>query len=315
MRPFYTLVFVAGFLLAGCDSSAPPLVRDYPPDRITESVYVIHGPIDLPSPANQGFMNNPGFVRTHKGVVVIDPGSSVRVGEMVLAKIAAVTPDPVIAVINTHVHGDHWLGNQAIKAAYPKAVIYAHANMKAKAAVIGEQWIAMLDRLTDGAIKGTRTTLPDAHVEDGEVLKLGNRHFRVYHTGTAHTDGDLMIEITEDKVLFLGDNVLVGRLGRMDDGHFAGNAAAIDVALSTGAQHFVPGHGPTNGRAPLRVYQNYLRTLHATVRKLVKQGLSDFEMKPAVVQSLAPYRQWGQFDAELGRHISLAYQQVVNEEF
>jgi hypothetical protein len=65
----------------------------------------------------------------------------------------------------------------------------------------------------------------------------------------------------------------------------------------------------------LRSYQNYLRTLHATVRALYKQGLTDFEMKPAVEKALAPYRQWGQFEAELGRHISLALQQVLDEDF
>jgi glyoxylase-like metal-dependent hydrolase (beta-lactamase superfamily II) len=311
-----SLALLAGaLLLAGCESKAPSISADYAPVRLTESVYVIHGPNELPNKTNQGFMNNPGFVLTKKGVVVIDPGSSVRIGEMVLAKIATVTKDPVIAVFNTHIHGDHWLGNQAIKAAYPKAVIYAHANMKAKAPGIGEQWVTMLNQMTDGALKGTQIVPPDVHVDNDEVLKLGDKQFRLYHTGKAHTDGDLMIEVVEDKVLFLGDNVLVGRLGRMDDGHFAGNVAAIDVALKTGAVHFVPGHGPSNGREPLKAYQSYLRTLHATVKKLYAEGLTDFEMKPKVAQALAPYQKWGLFDVELGRHISLALQQVMDESF
>jgi len=57
-------------------------------------------------------------VLTAKGVVVVDPGSSVQVGEMLLKKIATVTKDPVIAVFNTHIHGDHWLGNDRHRRAH-----------------------------------------------------------------------------------------------------------------------------------------------------------------------------------------------------
>jgi glyoxylase-like metal-dependent hydrolase (beta-lactamase superfamily II) len=254
-------------------------------------------------------------VLTSKGVVVVDPGSSVQVGEMLLARIAQVTQDPVIAVFNTHIHGDHWLGNQAVKAAFPKAVIYAHANMKTKTGVEGENWVRLLNNLTDGAVKGTQPVAPDVNIDNDETLKLGDTRFRIYHTGKAHTDGDIMIEVIDEKVLFLGDNVINGRLGRMDDGHFLGNLAAIDMALKTGAQHFVPGHGQSNGREVIKGYQGYLKTLHATVKKFYDQGLADFEMKPQVAAALALYKTWTEFDNELGRHISLAYQQIQADAF
>ncbi|MEK7304327.1 MAG: MBL fold metallo-hydrolase, partial [Pseudomonadota bacterium] len=119
-------------MLSACDRKAPAIQADFPLTKLTERVYVIHGPNEIPNKANQGFMNNPGFVLTRKGVVVIDPGSSVQVGDMLLKKIASVTKDPIIAVFNTHIHGDHWLGNDAIHRAYPKAVIYAHPKMMEK---------------------------------------------------------------------------------------------------------------------------------------------------------------------------------------
>jgi ribonuclease BN (tRNA processing enzyme) len=40
-----------------------------------------------------------------------------------------ITNKPIVAVFNTHVHGDHWLGNQAIVERYPAVKIYAHPNM------------------------------------------------------------------------------------------------------------------------------------------------------------------------------------------
>jgi glyoxylase-like metal-dependent hydrolase (beta-lactamase superfamily II) len=34
-----------------------------------------------------------------------------------------ITNKPIVAVFNTHVHGDHWLGNQAIVERYPAVKI------------------------------------------------------------------------------------------------------------------------------------------------------------------------------------------------
>jgi len=274
-------------LLVACgETKAPPIHGDYAAAKITDRVYVIHGPLGMPSQENQGFANNPAFVLTNAGVVVIDPGSSVQVGEMVLGRIAAVTGAPVIAVFNTHIHGDHWLGNQAIKAAFPKAVIYAHPKM-----------------------------IEQARAGAGETLKLHNLRFRIYHNDRAHTDTDIMIEVVEDGVLFLGDNVFAGRVGRMDDGNLKGQLAALDAALASKARHFVPGHGRSGGRAVVVDYRNFLTALRAAVRKYYERGLGDFEMKDRVVRDLAAYKDWKNFDAEIGRAIGVVYLQVESEAF
>jgi len=46
-------------------------------------------------------------VITDHGVVIIDTGGSFQVGEMIVKKIKALTDKPVVAVFNTHIHGDH----------------------------------------------------------------------------------------------------------------------------------------------------------------------------------------------------------------
>ena len=121
-------------------------VRDYPLTKIAPHTYVIHGPLGYPSAENQGFMNNPGFVITSDGVVVIDPGSSLQAGRMLLKQIRTVTKKPVTHVFNTHIHGDHWLGNQAIKEAYPKARLIGHPEMIKKTNEgEGEQWVKLME--------------------------------------------------------------------------------------------------------------------------------------------------------------------------
>ena len=317
LSPFLTIALLL-FVTSACTSSkAPPIQHDYPVTRITDRVYVIHGPDQSPSKENQGFINNPGFVLVRGGVVVVDPGSSVQIGEMVLGKIAAVTKDPVIAVFNTHFHGDHWLGNQAIKAAYPKAVIYAHPRMvEAIKGGEGDNWVKLMNDATQGAARGTVVVAPDLGLDNDESLKLHGTTFRLYHNDRAHTDNDLMVEVVEEGVMFLGDNVRNKSIAANfpEHGNVKGQIAAIDVALKSKATRFIPGHGLSGGREIVLAEREFLVALRASVKKYYDQGTSDFEMKDKVMTDLVAYKDWVFFN-NLGRVISATYLQVESESF
>ena len=317
MRRFFRLAIIVlvGASVACSKTEGPAIARDFPLTKISDRVYVIHGPNEEPNKDNRGFINNPGFVLTRKGVVVIDPGSSVQIGRMLLAKIATVTTAPVIAVFNTHVHGDHWLGNQAIHDVYPSVIIYAHPTMMAHAQGDGEVWLKAMLELTANATLGTGLTPPNMGLAHGDKLRLGDVHFRLYHTAPAHTDGDLMIEVVEEKVMFLGDIVVAERAGRQDDGTFKGNLAAIQMALGSDAIHFVPGHGKSGGREVPENYRAFLTHLYGAVKKYYTLGLSDFAMKDKVQADLVRYKKWALFDTGLGKLISLAYLEIEADSF
>ena len=305
------------FVQAGaCNRTAPAIdPTQFPVMRITDRVYVIHGANDLPSPANKGFINNPGFVLTKKGVVVIDPGSSLQIGEVVLKAIAGVTPDPVVAVFNTHIHGDHWLGNDAIHRAYPKAVIYAHPAMMRDAPAVGEIWLSLFSSATDQAIRGTNLVMPTLGVDHDETLALGGLHFRALHNGPAHTDGDIMIEVIEDKVLFTGDNIVQGRAGRFDEANITGQIAACDLALATPAQHVVPGHGRSGGRELITQQREWLTRLYSATKRLYQEHVSEAEFNQRMLVELKDYRRWNNFDKDIGKILSLTWLQVEKEAF
>ncbi len=99
----------------GIAGEASDTDADYPLVRVSDKIYVIYGPFDLPNQTNHGFRNNPVIVLTSSGVVVFDPGGSAWAGEMVAGKIKSISQKPVVAVFNSHAHGDHWLGNEGIK--------------------------------------------------------------------------------------------------------------------------------------------------------------------------------------------------------
>jgi len=294
---------------------APPL-PDYTPDKIARETWVIHGPLGLPSAKNQGFMNNPGIVMTGKGVVIIDPGSSLQSGEMVLRAVSKLTKDPVIAVFNSHIHGDHWLGNQAIKAAYPNAKIYGHPRMiQAIKDGEGDSWVSLMENMTDGATRGTNVTPPAYPVNHGDIIAVGNKHFKIHHYGHCHTHTDIMVEVVEEKVVFLGDNVLENRIPRMVDGNFKGNMHAIDEALKIDATVWVPGHGKTNGKAILKDFHDYLESVYNTAKKAFNNDLDSSDVKPLLLKATTKYNKWSGYEGEIGKHGAQAYLEVEASEF
>jgi len=301
----------------GTAGAADMTGMDYPLSRITDRIYVIYGPFDLPDSRNHGFRNNPVIVLTSAGVVVFDPGGSAWSGEMVVGKIKSISQDPVVAVFDSHAHGDHWLGNEGIKRTYPDAVIYGHPVMKARVeGADGEFWLAQIEKLTRGTAGGKRVVAPDKAVNDGDVVVIGDTHFRIHHTGPAHTDSDIMVEIVDQNVLLSGDVVRNGLLGIMEsDASFAGNIAAIDTITSRNYSTIIPGHGRAGGNDIALKYRRYLETVLSTVRELYDEGLADFEMKPAINDATSAYSNWAGYDIRVGPHVSRAYLEVEADAF
>ncbi len=306
-----TLLRILALALFSQTAAVAAELRDYPAEKIAPNTWVIHGPLGEPSVANQGFMNNPGWVETKDGVVVIDPGSSVQAGRMLLRQIRKLTAKPVTHVLNTHVHGDHWLGNQAMLDAYPQVKIMAHPEMiHAANAGAAALWLGLMSRLTEGFTNDTRAVVPTIAVVESQSFSAGGVEFRIHAPEKAHSGTDIMIEVPGESVVFLGDNVVNGRLARMSDGTFRGSINACERALATPARVFVPGHGKTGDRAIVGAYRDYLSTLFATVKRELDAGKQDYEMKEIVKAAVASYAQWVDFDLNFGPQISVAVQEL-----
>jgi hypothetical protein len=191
-------------LLAACtQGKAPPFTGTAQVSRLGERVYVVAGRDESPSAANQGFVNNPAFVLGRKGVVVIDPGASLQVGEWLLERLREVTALPVVAVFNTRADPEHWLGNQAIRNAYPTAVIYSRDRVIDLLKPDGGAAALARINITNGAARGTRPVLPDLAVEPGETLRLSGLTFRFPEQLELSTG--LVIEIVGEQVVFGAD--------------------------------------------------------------------------------------------------------------
>jgi glyoxylase-like metal-dependent hydrolase (beta-lactamase superfamily II) len=291
---------------------------DVTPTKVTDNCYYILAKDPEPSPENHAFFNNPGFIVTSEGVVVIDTGSSVQIGEMVIRQIKKITDQPVVKVINTHYHGDHFLGNHAFVAAYPDVEIYAHpsciANIKKDN---GAFWYSFMQRNSNNGISGTIVTLPTKILKGGETLIVGDTTLKIHQFGTAHTESDLMIQVVEDKVLYMGDTAM-RRVANMADGSFLGTIEAMKQAKALECDQYLLGHGPHDSVAICNDMQQFCEIIYNSALKYYDDGLSDFEMKPKIVAE--PFMkdvasQWPGYDNTIGVFIGVAVAEVENNLF
>lgn len=285
-------------------------------EQVTDNTWVMHGPRELPNPQNKGFMNNPGIVKTSAGLVMVDPGSTVHIGENVLTEVKKVSDQPIVAIFNTHIHGDHWLANQAIKAAYPDVKIYGHPEMLVEIENgEGENWVNTMNTLTEGASLGTEVVAPDLTVDNTDVIKVGDTQFKIHHYGIAHTKTDIMIEVVESSVIFLGDNVLSLRIPRTSDGNFQGNISTIKTILESDINTYVPGHGPTGDKAMVETYLNYLAQVYEAAQKAFEDDLDSSDVLEITRETTAAYKDWYGYSDLLGPQGAQAYSEVEEAEF
>nr|CAA6830277.1 MAG: Unknown protein [uncultured Thiotrichaceae bacterium] len=311
------LVGLSGGILALDKPVHKDILENMKPQKLTDHVWMIEGPKGFPTPENEGFMNNPGYIVTDDSVVVIDPGSSTAIGRAVVAHIQKQTDKPITHVFTTHVHGDHWLANEAIQEVYPDAKFFAHEQMieLAKGGE-AENWLNNMETLTEGATKGTVPVIPTEALEHEQVFEIGGVTIKAHlPQEKAHTTTDVMYEVMNDKVLFTGDNINHLRIVRMDDGSFVGNIAAADYALALDIETIVPGHGPRGSKKTLQFNQQYLSTLYGSVKEMREDDMEAFEMKPVIAEKLGEFKDWVGFEDELGKHISLSVLEAEEEDF
>jgi cyclase len=216
------------------------------------------------------WINNTGFLAGPQGVVSIDSCSTERRTRAYQDAIAAVTPAPVRAVVNTHHHGDHTFGN----CLFPAAAIIGHERARSEAIAFGPPrdlpfW--------DGPDWGELSLDPPFVTFTDEIaLHAGDLRAEVRYVGTpAHTTNDSIVWIPDRSVLFCGDLIFNGGTPFLLMGSVEGALEVVEQVLRPlGAQTIVPGHGPVFADAgPLDATADYLRFVLDLARSCVAAGL------------------------------------------
>jgi len=289
-----------------------PAVADIPAQQLSKHVWMIYSPDGFPTPQNRGMMANIVFVVTSVGVVVIDSGASLQIGQMAIRMIRKVTDKPVVAVFNSHYHGDHWLGNHAFVKTYgDKLPIYSLASSIAKLkGAEANLWRGLMERWTNQSTMGTQVVIPNTAVQHGQVIQFGDVSLRMHHYGTAHTPSDLSVEIVQDKVTAVGDIAMTNRIANMDEGSYPGTFKYYKALMAaTGEQLWVPGHGRAR-QDLLKTYGDFMAGIWEPSLKAVEDGKSDAEARAAVLKDprvASRAKTMDGFEGNIGKYISLAY--------
>jgi glyoxylase-like metal-dependent hydrolase (beta-lactamase superfamily II) len=289
-----------------------------PLEPVSERIYVVVGSDHKTCPvkAVEHPLTNPAIIVGDTGVILIDPGSSLQVGRMMLKRLQAVTDKPVLAVFNSHIHGLYWLGNPAVREQYPDVPIYAHERMITRIKQgEGDFWANAIT----GDYEGDRTEVivPDHPLRGGETLTIGGVEIKVHYFGHAHTDHDLILEVPRERAVFLGGLVVepeVPSQGVPGDADFQGQIAATRQAIGLEADIYVPGRGQPAGEALPQRALRFLEALYNGTAIGYDAGLTDSEIARKLKEDLVGYRRWYDFD-KLGGVISQMYLQVEQERF
>ncbi len=258
-------------VLSVSPSFAAPPVEPLPMQEVAPGVFVFHGETAEQDAHNRGAISNLGFVTGSRCVAVIDTGGSPAVGAALRASVRSRTNLPVCYVINTHVHPDHLLGNQAFVAERP--VFVGHARLPAALAARGRNYLAAAGRLMGEAGEGIDLVAPSRTVSTDDVLDLGGRRLRLRAWPTAHTDNDLTVLDETTGTLFAGDLLFVGHMPVVD-GKLSGWLKVGAALAAMDVQRVVPGHGDAGAgwRDALAKQGNYLQALSDQTRAALRAG-------------------------------------------
>jgi len=240
---------------------------------VAPGVYVYWGAQETSSPRNLGAIANSAVVVGERCAAVIDPGGSIAFAQRLRQALAMVTRKPVCAVINTHVHPDHLLGNPVF--AETGTAFYGHAGLPASLAQRGPGYLAGAQRELGVERVGTSLHVPTERVQAERWLDLGQRRLRLQAFATAHTSNDLMVWDEATDTLFTGDLLFVGHVPVVD-GSVRGWLRQLEVLSRQSFAQVVPGHGPLVRDWPqgAQAQIHYLRRLQDGTRSAIRSGQS-----------------------------------------
>lgn len=205
-------------------------------------------------------------------------------------------------VVNTHANGDHYFGNQLVADSEiivskkcademlehpPQMLIDRFRNYK-ELGDGGEFLMKAMGRVFD--FRGIVYT-PPTRTFEGEIdLKVGNKTVKLVEVGPAHTKGDTLAYIPEDRIVYTGDILFNGGHPIVWAGPVDNWIRACDLMLSWDVDVVVPGHGAITDKSGVRTLKHYLEYVKAEARKRYDAGMTLVEAVDDI--SLKEFNSW-----------------------
>lgn len=278
--------------------------------KVSERVHVLLGPIQHANSENQGYMINSTVIIGDNGVVLVDPGGTDEVGLFIKQQIRKITQKPITHVINTHPHGDHYLGNIA----FPEATIVSSEKCRDLVIQTGDEWVRLMENLVGRQFPNTKpVTASIVYPALSKTnFKANGIDLILWVPLGSHTAGDLMIYMPDEKILIAGDVLVNGLVPTMQDGFVKNWISVLEEIEQSDAEIFVPGHGALMERSQVKSLHDAIARFYSGVREGYRADLSESEIREKLDLS-----EWETLERAyvIGRNINRAYLEVEQELF
>ena len=309
----YAMV-LAGAVIVGCGGATEDVVRtadpgkrglsvdDFP--RIQELADGVYSYEQLRSAGDELFTTVSMFVVTSAGVLVADGQGTVEETRRLIDEIGRITDQPITHVIVCSDHGDHTAGNSVFP---PTAVFFAHPTSHA----ILEASADRPNRPADAP----PVIIPTELVEDRRVLTMGGRTIEILFLGRAHTGGDLVVYLPNEKIMFMSEAYLNRVFPAMRSAYPSEWVAMIERAQAMDVDTYVPGHGFVESPAVLK---EELETYQQAMIQLISDAKTHHGQGHSADQAMANFEfgelgTWSLFASQGERTVRRIYMELDGE--
>jgi len=282
---------------------ATPLVKENATVKVSEHVYVIPD-------GNVGGVPNVGIVVGTNATLVIDTGLGPRNGQTVLREVEKVSKNSQIFIVGTHFHSEHILGESAFPAS--AKVIRARAQQQDIEQFGVQPNFATRSPAMAELMKDSQFRRADEIFDSEKTLDLGGVRARLVWFGGTHTNGDTLIFIEGDGVLFAGDVIMNRRFLGFNSQSSSVRAwiNSLDKVEPFHPTRIVPSHGEMGAGSLIEVNRTYLKALQSRVAELKRDGkTADQAVETVVAEFKSKYPDW---TGNAGAAARSAYAEAVN---
>ena len=224
---------------------------------------------------NAGRLFNSGVIVTSEGAVVVDALGSEAIARAERASISGIIKQPVRYLVSSPFHDQFSKGNIA----YADVFKVGHENYRA----------GLLDQMERGGASAEeqRARLPNLTFRDRATFYVGGKEIQVLYFGRAHTQGDGIIFVPQDRIAYLSEVFFSEEFPNMAMGYGVSWLRVVDALEALGADIFVPGHGPIpedprGTRAELHRMRQVLADARDAIQNEIARGATEDQAVAAV---------------------------------